>query len=96
MAQHLYLIMYKHIASEWICTYIRPHLVIKAQHSHLTMCKHIAPEWLSTYIRPHPIRKALHLHSSKCKHIASKRRALTSDHEGTNPTIASKWPPVPD
>ena len=25
-----------------------------------------------------------------------KGHALKSDHEGTNPTIASEWPPVPD
>ena len=25
-----------------------------------------------------------------------KGHALTSDHEGTNPTIALEWPPVPD
>ena len=87
---------YDLILSKRNCTYIQPHLVGKEQHSHLTMCKHIAPEWLSTYIQPHLVGKALHLHSTMCKHIVSKGRALTFDHEGTNPIIASEWPPVPD
>ena len=30
------------------------------------------------------------------QHACSKRRALTSDLVGTNPTVISEWPPIPD
>ena len=65
-----------------------------------TMHKAPHQKGLSTYnltMHKAPHQKGLctyNLTMHKASH--QKGHALTSDHGGTNPTIASEWPPVPD
>ena len=91
MAQHLYPTMWKHTASEGICTYIRPCVNTSHQKgSALT----------SDHVRTHCVGRALHLHPTMFKNTAleglhtyiwpclktlhQKGSALTFDHVWTH------------
>ena len=64
------------------------------------MLKITASKGLSTY-NP-TMHEALHrkglctYNMTMQKEPHRKGHALTSDHGGTNPIVASEWPPVPD
>ena len=86
-AQYLQSTMLKSTALKRLNTYIRP--CSKAPHR-----KGLA--LTIDHARKHYIERDMHLYPTMLEITTSKGHALTSDHGGTNPTIALEWPPVPD